>query len=158
MWFHWDISDMLMAAGRLPCCLTAFQPSDCFNIANLFLHKTISSCDDCVPSHSSLITLLPSHCLRPFCLVCNRREERREEWAPPEWPFPFFIPKLISKLGCLNCLLEGWREIEQYPLALATSPTALHWFLCRVRTDLGTAPLWKRSPGRPDRGRSGEIN
>lgn len=87
----------------------------------------------------TLLTLLMS-----FLALLQWEGRKKTRNGPPSRTA--FYTHLISMLGCLNCLLEGWREIEQYPLALETSPIASHLFLCRARTDLGATPLRKPSP------------
>lgn len=46
-----------------------------------------------------------------------------------------FYKRLISMQSCLNCLLEGWGWIKQYPLALDSGPFASHLFLYWVKME-----------------------
>lgn len=103
------------------------------------------------PYYTSLLRLF-----RSFLALLPKEGEKKKNGLLSRTAF---YTRLISMLGCLNCLLEAWREIEQYPLASETSPVASHLFLCRAGTEFGTTPLRKPSRGRPGQvGQDKSIN
>lgn len=157
--FTLEKNDDGMPAWQASGCLFKARVLVSFSTSHSYITLECNVPSDTAPNYTFLPRLLRSF----FWPCCKSKEgkkkkkrKKRKKNGPPSRTA--FYTRLISMLGCLNCLLEGWREIEQYPLALETSPIASHLFLCRVRTDLGTTPLRKLSPGRPGLGRSGQIN